>query len=372
MYVSTQMEAVIEPGNERHVHHMILYECFVDGDSESVFEPLIGKGAVCFSEGAPQEFSHCQRHFAFTWASGGWGDVLPGHIGAPGGEPHGGADYFLLETHYDNPDLKPGVLDNSGMRVYYTDRLRPHDSGVFLVGSAVYHLQAIPPKQSAYKSVGRCSSQCTQASIPEQGVNIVYGMLHTHLAGTKVTFRHIRQGVESKPILQDDYYDFDYQISRTLNEEFTLLPGDELITECVYNTRGRSSMTWGGFSTRDEMCMTLARYYPRVAMSNCVSVPTDEVLLGQLGIGSLYDRDQAEGAEEEGKMINFGKIFESRVVKTPSKYGNKSVAEVINGINWSDEEKSRSYEKEMFYGNHYTICEGLPKNDSVRILPVRF
>ena len=32
----------------------------------------------------------------------------------PLGEEYGGATYFLLETHYDNPSMHQDVIDNSG------------------------------------------------------------------------------------------------------------------------------------------------------------------------------------------------------------------------------------------------------------------
>ena len=33
----------------------------------------------------------------------------------PLGEEYGGATYFLLETHYDNPSIHQNILDSSGM-----------------------------------------------------------------------------------------------------------------------------------------------------------------------------------------------------------------------------------------------------------------
>lgn len=43
--------------------------------------------------------------------------------------------------------------------------------------------------------------------------------------------------------LQDDRYDYNYQQARELVKEVTVYPGDELITECVYNTEDRSQLT---------------------------------------------------------------------------------------------------------------------------------
>lgn len=38
------------------------------------------------------------------------GENLPNHVGFPIGEEYGGANYFVMEIHYDNPSLKPGEI----------------------------------------------------------------------------------------------------------------------------------------------------------------------------------------------------------------------------------------------------------------------
>lgn len=43
--------------------------------------------------------------------------------------------------------------------------------------------------------------------------------------------------------IQDDRYDYNYQQARELTKEVTVYPGDELITECVYNTEDRPQLT---------------------------------------------------------------------------------------------------------------------------------
>ena len=88
--------------------------------------------------------------------------VLPDHVGIPLGEEYGGTTYFLVETHYDNPGFHAGVVDNSGLRVFYTDRLREHDTGNVGIGLNAYKLHIIPPRQKAFRSVGVCSSNCTE------------------------------------------------------------------------------------------------------------------------------------------------------------------------------------------------------------------
>jgi hypothetical protein len=48
-----------------------------------------------------------------------------------------------------------------------------------------------------------------------------------------------------------------------------LMPGDTVVTQCTYNTLSRSAMTYGGLSTRDEMCLTYMLVYPMPPLSFC-------------------------------------------------------------------------------------------------------
>ena len=47
-------------------------------------------------------------------------------------------------------------------------------------------------------------------------------MLHTHLLGTAIRVRHFRDGIELKPLDQDNSYDFNFQETRLLPEEVTI------------------------------------------------------------------------------------------------------------------------------------------------------
>ena len=54
--------------------------------------------------------------------------MLPPHAGIPLGETHGGATYFMLETHYDNPNMHTDIVDDSGVRIYYTEKVKEFNS----------------------------------------------------------------------------------------------------------------------------------------------------------------------------------------------------------------------------------------------------
>ena len=64
--------------------------------------------------------------------------------------------------------------------------------------------------------------------------------------------------------------------------------GDHLIAQCVYNSEGRSTITLGGLTTHEEMCLVFALYYPRIDMSLCHSLPSLPTVLHSLGIQELW------------------------------------------------------------------------------------
>jgi hypothetical protein len=80
--------------------------------------------------------------------------------------------------------------------------------------------------------------------LPQTGIKLVSVVLHSHLAGKKLRLRHIRQGRELPRVAEDDNYDFNYQQARVLLQEVSVLPGDELVTECVYQTPNRTEPTF--------------------------------------------------------------------------------------------------------------------------------
>jgi hypothetical protein len=67
-----------------------------------------------------------------------------------------------------------------------------------------------------------------------------------------------------------------------------LLPGDHLISECVYNSTARKAITLGGLTIREERCLAFTLYWPKVNLSLCVSLPSLPTVLHSLGIEELY------------------------------------------------------------------------------------
>lgn len=102
---------------------------------------------------------------------------------------------------------------------------------------------------------------------------------------------------------QDDRYDFNYQQARALSQDTTILPGDGLITECTYSTQERSKPTLGGYSTREEMCLSFVLYYPRTELAGCYSIPPVKYFFENLGVKEFYGKtmNEVERVLLEGK-----------------------------------------------------------------------
>ena len=54
-----------------------------------------------------------------------------------------------------------GVIDNSGMRFFYTNTPRQHDAGILGLGNNLPGVMAIPPKATNFTIAGLCTSKCT-------------------------------------------------------------------------------------------------------------------------------------------------------------------------------------------------------------------
>ncbi|KAL0967362.1 hypothetical protein UPYG_G00251280 [Umbra pygmaea] len=270
-----RIEPLIQRGHENLVHHILLYQC----DSR-LNERELYFGHECYHPNMPDSFLTCET-IVFAWAIGGEGFTYPPHVGLSIGTSTDPVN-VLMEIHYDNPFLQQGMVDSSGLRLFYTPELRQYDAGVLEIGVWVSLYHMLPPGMPEYVSEGHCTRECLQESLGQEmpgGVRVFAVLMHAHLAGRALRTRHFRKQEELQPLSHDEGFDFNFQEFQLLKEERLLLPSDNLITECKYNTKGRKSMTWGGLSTRDEMCLSYLLYYPRVNLARCESLPE---ITGQL------------------------------------------------------------------------------------------
>ncbi|XP_031554202.1 DBH-like monooxygenase protein 1 isoform X2 [Actinia tenebrosa] len=308
-----RFDPVVQQGNEGVVHHFIVMAC--DKDFPGVH---LNASVDCDDyANMPAEVMKCRGLgvLAAAWGVGGGPFVYPQHVGFPIDAEHIGR-YFVMEVHYDNPDHKSGIIDNSGVRFFYTPNLRKYDAGVFTVGSSVSPWLMVPPKQRKWLTTSSCSRSCTEkhlknSSLPETGIKIFSAFLHTHLSGRAAWTQHTRDGKELPEIARDDNYDFNFQDIQFLRNEVHLKPGDEIIHNCVYNTMDRTKLTFGGDSTRDEMCLNFVFYYPFLPKLPRICTALDL----KAGVAMMDKHYPAEDGKNASLVYN--PIKRSHVIWTP-------------------------------------------------------
>ncbi|KAM6474050.1 putative DBH-like monooxygenase protein 2 [Liasis olivaceus] len=284
-----KFEPIITPQNETLVHHILIYAC--------------GNGSVlpsgvsdCY--GADPDFSLCSEIIA-GWAVGGGPYTFPDETGVSIGTPID-PQWVRLEIHYSNFNLIPGLIDSSGLRLFYTPELRPYDMGVLHTGIYTFPVHFIPPRADSFLSYGFCNTSRFDEinGSPVQDMHIHGYLLHTHLAGRGLRGIQYRNGKQLRILCEDNKYDFNLQEARDLKEHLVLKPGDEFVVECRYQTTDRSEMTFGGPSTLNEMCLIFLFYYPRHNITSCLGLPDIQYVVNQLG-------QEANDATEGMMAINY-------------------------------------------------------------------
>ena len=272
-----QIDPLVQEDNIGIVHHMVLYAC----PDSRVNISHVGKGSNCDDMSQNMPGVNCRAGVVFyAWAIGGGSFYLPDNVGIDiGGNEIDTIKYVLLEMHYDNPTNKEGIIDSSGLKLWYTPTLREYSAGVLQIGlssdTALNVLppisQFIPPGIERAVNYGYCFSDCLNEGLNGNPIYAFANGLHTHLLGREIVLRHMRDGKELRPLDMNIAYDFNYQQMTPFTEEIEILPGDELIVECVYDSTERDGMTYNGESTMHEMCLSYLMVYPKPNLGTCVS-----------------------------------------------------------------------------------------------------
>ena len=134
-------------------------------------------------------------------------------------------------------------------RIWYTPTLRRYDAGNVVFGMNVNPLRLFMPQGIVSTLTGYCHADCTEDFFPEEGITAFGSVLHAHLAGTAISLRHIRDGVELEPLDVNEHYDFNYQQMHMFDEPRTLLPGDQFMVQCTYDTSDRDELVLGGLKS---------------------------------------------------------------------------------------------------------------------------
>jgi hypothetical protein len=257
----------IEPIVEAHsiskefVHHFLVHVC----------EP--GENGTLNYWDKYQQYGECSSplgdldtgcvSIVYMWALGAGPLVLPEAAGyRMGTKMSYGVRHGILEVHYDNPTLVANITDNSGVRFYYTDKIRPNDAAIMSVGDVLVNFYPIPPYLPPYAPgsyyQANCPSECT--SEWSHDITVFADALHMHQAGSSIWSNHWRGSEYLGLFNRVTYYQFDMQQGTVLNK--VIQRGDRLNLNCVYDTTTRTAPTKFAIGSEDEMCMEFLFYYP--------------------------------------------------------------------------------------------------------------
>uniref|UniRef100_A0A8D1T9X8 DOMON domain-containing protein n=1 Tax=Sus scrofa TaxID=9823 RepID=A0A8D1T9X8_PIG len=265
-----KFEPKLEPHNETMVHHILVYAC---GNASTLPTGI----SDCY--GADPAFSLCSQVIV-GWAVGGTSYQFPDDVGISIGTPLD-PQWIRLEIHYSNFHNLPGVYDSSGIRVYYTAKLRKYDMGVLQLGFFTFPIHFIPPGAESFMSYGLCKTDKFEEMNGAPVLDIqVYGyLLHTHLAGRALQAVQYRNGTQLQTICKDDSYDFNLQETRDLPYRMVIKPAFVSLSLQL----ALSFLLQGGPSTINEMCLIFLFYYPRNNISSCMGYPNIIYVAHELG-----------------------------------------------------------------------------------------
>lgn len=216
------------------MHHMLLYRCNppLSLTPTVVYEPFVKHpGEECYSTSQPLgiiPFQYCTE-LKMGHAIGGLPLFLPAHVGFSIGETNPN-EYFMLQTHYDNPGGQGNITADIKIDIYYTRNVRKHDGGILSLGQHIPGSPSIllPQNTIDHRIYGHCSSACTRKMLPPQGIKFVGALLHSHNAGRRLRIQHFRNNRELPFVLNDDNYQFLFQPIRLMRNEVTIIPGDQV------------------------------------------------------------------------------------------------------------------------------------------------
>ena len=196
---------VLDPRNTQYIYHIILYVCpltfpELQGDCNNLTDPIRTSGA----------YGYCVIAFS-GWALGASDIEFPLDVGMP----IGGSETFdtlILEVHYNNPSLVSGIVDDSGVRWYYTDQVRMHDLAILNIGHLVNNQILIPPKTKSFLVPAICPSECT--SLFPHDIHVIGSFLHSRTSGVALWTQLIREGKEIELLDVNLNYDSNFQVSQ--------------------------------------------------------------------------------------------------------------------------------------------------------------
>ncbi|XP_077145903.1 peptidyl-glycine alpha-amidating monooxygenase isoform X3 [Ranitomeya variabilis] len=216
-------------------HHMLLFGCSSPASTEEYWDcgagPCTDKSSIMYA-----------------WARNAPPTKLPKDVGFKVGG-NSAIKYFVLQVHYgDAKAFQDKHKDCTGVTVQITPERQPLIAGIYLLMSMD---TVIPPGEKAVYSDIACPYE-------KPTMHPFAYRVHTHQLGQVVSGYRIRNGKWSligrqSPQLPQAFY--------PVEDPIDVRPGDILAARCLFTGQGRTSNTYIGGTSSDEMCNMYIMYY---------------------------------------------------------------------------------------------------------------
>ncbi|XP_069819072.1 peptidyl-glycine alpha-amidating monooxygenase isoform X4 [Dendropsophus ebraccatus] len=223
-------------------HHMLLFGCSSPASTEEYWDcgagPCTDKSSIMYA-----------------WARNAPPTKLPKGVGFKVGGSSG-IKYFVLQVHYgDAKAFQDKHKDCTGVTVQITPESQPLIAGIYLLMSMD---TVIPPGEKAVYSDIACAYE-------KPTMHPFAYRVHTHQLGQVVSGYRIRNGKwtligRQSPQLPQAFY--------PVEDPLDVRPGDILAARCLFTGEGRTSNTYIGGTSSDEMCNLYIMYYMDAARAS--------------------------------------------------------------------------------------------------------
>jgi len=185
--------------------------------------------------------------------------------------------YFLVSVHVENHHHEKGQVFTHKMRTWHTGQLRKHNlefislmakSRFSVIGFAVI----LPPRQPRFELNVISTTHCFEHRMDPNGIIIDATFTHGHANTREFYVRHFRGDKELQPIITIKHFDYKYNVKEKLNRKVVLMPGDKILSTCVYNTSMDAEVNLG----EHELCQTAMTFYPGLSRQNFTYMGKDQ------------------------------------------------------------------------------------------------
>ena len=228
------------PSNREIAHHMILYAPTSD-------EAL--QQAITFDEADPGPGYSCygdpkvENRMIAPWAPGSDQWYYPQGTGIRMNE----GQVLILQMHYSNASDNP--LDSTTVNLNIQPTVDKEIYTEFFVHSDL----EIPPNESSHTE---STTRKVRSFSNYDGPLMLYAIgPHLHKLGVSSSARLIREDGSESCLIDVPYYDFNWQRVYTYQNPVRMEPNDRFEINCEFDSSNKSTTTYWGDGTNDEMCL---------------------------------------------------------------------------------------------------------------------